>query len=70
MLQFTNTINSFGQTPKSSSKVLFKLGFFSWCPLLLPVIIVLGTQIQDTKMRSSKLIIKNIAQKVVAKYVF
>ena len=25
----------FGQMPKSSSKVLFKLDFFSWCPLLL-----------------------------------
>ena len=33
-------------------------------------IVVLGTQILNIKMRSSKLIIKSIAQKVMAKYGF
>ena len=35
VLRDAKTIIVFGQTPKSSSKVLFELDYFSWRPLLL-----------------------------------
>ena len=35
-----------------------------------PSVVVLGTQIRNIKMRSSKLIIKSIAQNVMAKFGF
>ena len=31
---YTKTIICCGQMPRSSSKILFKLDFFAWCPLL------------------------------------
>jgi hypothetical protein len=37
---------------------------------LVPFIVVLGTQILNIRLRSSKLIMKNIAQKVVATFGF
>ena len=52
--------------PKSSSKVLFKLDVSSWRPLF----IVLGNQIKNNKKKSSRLIIKSIPQKVMAKPTF
>ena len=45
--------------------MLFRLLFFT-----LPSIVVLDTQTQNTKMRFSKLIIENIAQKAMAKFGF
>ena len=55
----------FGQRPKRSSKVLFKFVFF-----MMPSVYMLGNQIKNIKMRSSKFIIENITQKVMAKSSF
>ena len=46
--------------------MLFTLDFI----FMVPSILVLGTQILDIKMRSSKLIVKSTTQKVVIKYGF
>ena len=62
MLWYTKIIIFFGQTPKGSIKVLFKMEFF----FLLPFIVVLGTH-RISRWDLSKLIIKSIAQKVMAK---
>ena len=51
--------------PKSSNKVWFNLEIFS-----ATSIVVLNTQIQNSKMRSSNLIIKSDAQNKMAKYSF
>ena len=37
---------------------------------MAPSIVVLGTQTSNIKMRSSKLIVKSIAQKVMARFGF
>ena len=49
--------------PKSSSKLLFKLDF----SFIVPSSVVLGAQIWNIKLRSSKLIIKSTTQKVIPK---
>ena len=42
----------------------------NWIFFMAPSIVVLCTQIWNIKMRSSKIINKNIAQKVMTKYDF
>ena len=54
VLQYTKSIIFLVKTHENSSKVLFKLEFF---PMIL-FIIELGTQIYNTNMKSSKLIIE------------
>ena len=65
VLQYYTKIIHVLVKPQSSSKILFRLDV-----LMISSIVVLSTQIQSIKMRSSKLIIKNNAQKQLAKSSF
>ena len=60
VLRYTNNIMFFGQRPKSSSK-----GFF-----MMTSMVVLNNQVQNSKLRSSKLIIKSDAQKQIVESSF
>ena len=52
-----------GQTPKSSSKILFQWNLFSWCPLFVVKYSNLEYQNQIFKLS-----IKNTTQDIMAKY--
>ena len=52
-------------------RLKYKQSCLNWnCYFMVPSIVVLGTQILKIKMKSPKIIIKSITQKVMASYSF